>query len=226
MMWASLAVMPPGEELGSALAALDLATVPNDWIVDVLQAQHRQLAHEQARLLAAMVEVGRTTPASGSGVHRARQIHPWGAGEIAAALTLTARAADRELGFASTLVCGLPLVFAALLAGRIDRAKAWVFADHLDPDACGLAPDQIEAVCASLVPAASALTTGQLAARLLRALIAVDLDAARRRYDKAVRERAVASYLDRDGTVTVSATGLARTKRRPRASAWNSWPPR
>ena len=205
--WERLATMPPGAALATALAALDFTAVPNDVIVDVLQAQHRQSAHEQARLLAAMVEVGRMPGAGGGG--RLREVGPWGAGEIAAALTWTARAADRELDFATTLVVALPQMFQALLDGRIDRPKAWVFADHLDPQSCGLAADQVEAICARLLPPAPGWTTGQLAARLLRAVIAIDPQAARRRYDRAVRERAVTAYLDRNGTVTVSAVGLA-----------------
>ncbi|MBA2322988.1 MAG: DUF222 domain-containing protein, partial [Pseudonocardiales bacterium] len=90
-------------------------------------------------------------------------------GEIAAALTLTQRRADNELSLADTVVHALPRVFAALLAGDIDRSKAWVFADHLGPDTCGLSPAQIDAVCARLVPLAPGWTTGQLAARLWRA---------------------------------------------------------
>jgi Domain of unknown function (DUF222) len=102
----------------------------------------------------------------------------------------------------------LPLVFDALWAGRIDRAKAWVFADHLDPTTCTLSPPQVEAICAQLAPAAAGLTTGELTARLLRAIIAIDPQHARRRYTRAVREREVISYLDRDSTVTITAHRL------------------
>jgi hypothetical protein len=105
------------------------------------------------------------------------------------------------------VVARLPQVFAALWGGRIDRAKAWVFADHLD-SSCTLSAQQISAICAQLVPAAPGLSTGELAARLLRAIIAIDPDHARRRYTRAVREREVISYLDRDGTVTISAHRL------------------
>jgi hypothetical protein len=204
-----LAEIPPGAALAVALASLELGSVPNDQIVDVLAAQYRQLAHDQARLLATMVEAGRSTPGAGPGVaRRAADVHPWASGEIAAALTLTHRTADRELGFAET-VLGLPLVFAAMRAGRIDRSKAWVFADHLHPLSCGLTGSQIEMICTRLVPLADGWTTGQLAARLLRAIIAIDPEHACRRYDRAVRERRVCGYLDQTGTVTITATGLA-----------------
>ena len=65
----------------------------------------------------------------------------WAPGEIAAALTWTHRTADWELGLADVVVRHLPDVFAALSAGRIDRGKAVVFAQHLDP-AHGLTPAQ------------------------------------------------------------------------------------
>lgn len=205
---AGLAEVPPGPELALALAELELGEVPNDQVVEVLQAQARQLAHEQARMLATLVEVSRATPGV-FGPQRAEQAYEWASGEVSAALTWTGRTADRELAFAETVVARLPRVFQALWAGRIDRAKAWVFADHLDSLTCTLTEHQIDAICAQLVPIAPGLTTGELAARLLRAIIAVDPDHARRRYTRAVREREVISYLDRDGTVTISAHRLA-----------------
>ncbi|MBO0875464.1 MAG: DUF222 domain-containing protein [Pseudonocardia sp.] len=205
---AGLAEVPPGPELAVALAELELGRVPNDQVVEVLRAQARQLAHEQARMLATLVEVSRTTPGV-RGPRRSDEAYEWASGEVSAALTWTARTADRELAFAETVVAGLQPVFEALWAGRIDRAKAWVFADHLDPVTCTLSEQQIEAICAQLVPLAPGLTTGELAARLLRAIVGVDPDHARRRYTRAVREREVISYLDRDGTVTISAHRLA-----------------
>jgi hypothetical protein len=131
-------------------------------------------------------------------------VHEWASGEIAAALTLTSTAADRELSFADTVVTRLPQVFAALSAGLIDRPKAWVFADHLDD----LIAEQIAAICSVLVPMAPRLTTGRLRARLVRMIQEIDPEHARRRYQKAVRERCVVGYLDRDGTATINASGL------------------
>ncbi|MGH3614320.1 MAG: HNH endonuclease signature motif containing protein [Pseudonocardia sp.] len=212
-----VARIPPGADLAAALGGLDLAGVPNDRVVDVLQAQYRQLAHDQARMLATIVEVSRSTPFSdpddpdvqkACGPRRALAAYEWASGELAAALTFTGRAAELELHFAQTVVEKLPWVFAALLAGQIDRVKAKVFADHLDPAFDELTTEQIDAICADLLPIAPTLTTGQLAARLLRAIIAIDPAYARRRYARAVRERAVTAYLDRDHTVTITATGL------------------
>jgi hypothetical protein len=134
-------------------------------------------------------------------------VHERASGEIAAALTLTSTAADRELSFADTVVTRLPQVFAALSAGLIDRPKAWVFADHLED----LLAERIAAICSVLVPMAPRLTIGQLRTRLVRMIQEIDPEHARRRYQKAVRERCVVGYLGRGGTATVSASGLPAT---------------
>jgi hypothetical protein len=197
-----VADMPPGPELAAALAGLEPARIPNAQIVDVLRAQARQLAHEQARLLKCLLEVGRADPHDLHGARRLPAPGEWAGGEIAAALTLTGVAADRELDFAETLITRLPLVHAALSVGSIDRAKAWVFADHLQDTTAA----QSAVICAALVPLASGLTTGQLRARLARMLH--DIDHARRRYRRAVRDRGVVGYLQPDGTVSVTASGL------------------
>ena len=60
-----LAAVSPGPELSAALDALDPAVVPGDQLVEVLRAQARQCAHEQARLWATMVEVGLADPSGG-----------------------------------------------------------------------------------------------------------------------------------------------------------------
>ncbi len=211
---AGLAV-PPGPELSAALDALDLAQVPGDQVVEVLRAQARQCAHEQARLWATLVEVGLADPVDDPAgptscddpTLRPGRVADRAPGEIAAALTWTHRTADWEFGLAEVVVRGLPDVFAALSAGRIDRGKAVVFAQHLDPGH-GLTPAQTQAILARLLPVAPRLTTSQLRGRLWRALLAIDPGWARRRYTRAVRARAVTAVLADDGTVTVTGSGL------------------
>jgi hypothetical protein len=110
-------------------------------LVEVLQARSRQLAHDQAELLAGIVEVSHAVavddlpadlPGGRSGaVARAEKRFEWAAHEIAAGVTLTPTAADRELGFAAAVCERLPLVFAALQRGEIDRGKARVFVEYL-----------------------------------------------------------------------------------------------
>ncbi|HTF51840.1 MAG TPA: DUF222 domain-containing protein, partial [Pseudonocardia sp.] len=128
----------------------------------------------------------------------------YAADELRVALAWTRRSAEATQCYADELVFHLPLVHAALSAGRIDPAKARVFWHHLHP----LPPHHAESICTDLLPHAGRLTTGQLAARLARAVIAVDPDRAREQYERAVTERSVIAYLNPDGTVTLTATGL------------------
>ncbi len=200
-----LGEMVPGPELGALLAGIDVHAVTGADAVEVLQARARQLSHEQARLLATMVEVGLCDPEAGPGeVARLVESPLYAVDEIRAALAWTRRAADRELGFAETLVLRMPAVFTALDAGRICRSKAWVFADLC----ADLTAEQLEVVCVRLLPLAARLTTGELAARIKKLVIALDPEWAARRYASAVRERDVIGYLDPDGSATVTGTGL------------------
>jgi hypothetical protein len=206
--------LPPGPELSAALSALAWEEIPNARLVEVLQARSRQLAHEQAGLLAGLVEVSRAVPVvelpggDPDAVARVPGPAEWASHEIAAGLTWTPTAADRELAFATVLVRELPLVFTALEQGRIDRGKAHVFADHLDPARGELTEAQIRRLCERFVPLAPGLTTKQLGDRLWRAIIAIDPEHYRRRYRRSLRERGVALYLDRAGTATLSGEGL------------------
>jgi hypothetical protein len=207
--------LPPGPELAAVLDELTDAAVPNARRVEVLQARSRQLAHDHAQLYAELVEVSHTVAlAEVKGVRdevvaRAAEQFAWAAHEIAAALTWTPTAADRELGFATALVERLPLVQEALLAGRIDRGKARVFADYLDPADGDVTERQARLLCEKFVPLAPGLTTKQLSDRLLRAVQAIDPDLRRRRYERAVQARGVALYLDpKTGTATLVGNGL------------------
>jgi hypothetical protein len=177
----------PGPALSAALGAVDPTQVPSGQVVELLRAQSLQSAHEQARLWATLLEVGLAVPADDSdagqgtdGPLRVSEVSEWAVGEVAAALTWTDRAAYRELGLAKVVVRALPDVFAALWDGRIDRGKAVVFADYLDP-AYGVTAAQTKAILARILPVAPRLTTAQLRGRLWRAVVAVDPGWARRR---------------------------------------------
>jgi hypothetical protein len=207
--------LPPGPELSAVLDALVREKIPNSRLVEVARARARQLAHEQAGLFADMVEIAHAVAVADlSGdraiaVERAEEQFEWASHEIAAGLTWTSTAADRELAFATALVERLPLVYAALHQGHIDRGKARVFVDYLDPSNGELTDQQSRRLCERFVPQASGLTTKQLADRLYRALHAIDPDLRRRRYERAVQERGVALYLDpRTGTATLAGNGL------------------
>ncbi|MGH4024964.1 MAG: hypothetical protein ACRDRV_10300, partial [Pseudonocardiaceae bacterium] len=166
-----LAEMAPGPELGALLAGIDMSTLTGADVVEVLRARARQLSHEQARLLATMVEVGLCDPAAGpDDVARLDEPPVYAADEIRAALAWTRRSAEREFEFAQTLVTRMPAVLTALDRGQICRSKAWVFADLC----AGLSAEQTDVVCARLLPRAGVLTTGELAARIKKLAIALD----------------------------------------------------
>jgi len=205
--------LPPGPELSAVLNVLPRERIPNARLVEVARARARQLAHEQAELFADMVEIAHAVAVSDlpgdQVVARDEEQFEWASHELAAGLTWTPTAADRELAFATALVERLPLVFASMHQGHIDRGKARVFVDYLDPANGELADEQSRRLCARFVPEAPRLTTKQLADRLHRALHAIDPDLRRRRYERAVQERGVALYLDpRTGTATLAGNGL------------------
>jgi hypothetical protein len=96
--------------------------------------------------------------------------------EVAAALTLTGRAAELLIDRARSLE-DLPQTFAALAAGHIDMPKALVLITGL---ACQ-DPALTQAIEAQVIGRAETQTTGQLRAALTRALLAADPAAADRR---------------------------------------------
>ncbi|MGH3822664.1 MAG: DUF222 domain-containing protein [Pseudonocardiaceae bacterium] len=168
------------------------SVISDEEIVGELRAAWAEVSRGYARCWAAMAEVARRTT------------HGWESAEIAAALTFTSRRADYELGCAQVLLEQLPQVHTALAAGDLDYHKARVFTDYL----VGLTPEQADRICQRLVPLAPGWTTGQLAARLLREVQAIDPDYTRRSYQQAVRERGVHGYLDHTGTAVLSGSGL------------------
>jgi len=121
---AALAGIPPGPQLAAALARIDPANVSNNHLLELLTAQSRQASHEAARLLGVIAEVGRAKPTFDDGaVDRLDRPVPHAPDEVRAALAWSRRAADRECDLAEQLVHGLPQVYAAFLAGHIDRVR-------------------------------------------------------------------------------------------------------
>ena len=192
--------MTPGPALGMLLASIDFAAVDVADRVEVLRARQRQVSHDQAGLLADMYGIAEAVRAAGCVGRRGEGP----IGEVAAALTYSTRRAALDLDLACTLIGHLPSVFTALQDGDVCWVKAVAFADWL----ADLNPEQAAAICADLLPLAPRLTAAQLRDRLRRRVLDIDPDHARRRYRDAVRERVVVAYLDDNGTVTISATGL------------------
>jgi hypothetical protein len=123
--------------------------------------------------------------------------------EIAAALTLTGRAADALLDLALAMN-RLPATLAALGAGRIDRYKAAVIADETS----GLDEGHAATVERQVLAHASGQTTGQLRAATRRAVLAADPAAARERRQRAERDARVERWDEQAGTAALAGRDL------------------
>jgi hypothetical protein len=123
--------------------------------------------------------------------------------EIAAALTLTARAADVLLDLAIALR-RLPATMTALAAGRIDRYRAAVIADEVG----GLGDEHAAAVEQRVLDDAPGQTTGQLRAATRRAVLAANPAAARERKERAGRDARVERWDEHAGTAALAGRDL------------------
>jgi hypothetical protein len=200
-----LADMPPGPRLSAILAGIDRSRVNGHDMVTVMQARARQVAHDQAELLADIVEVAHCPPGTfNSPVKRLEGLSRYPDDEVRVGLCWTRRAAGEQLTLALDVVERLPDVYAALRAGDIDIPRARVFCDVLSV----LPEDVARDAAARVLPFAVGLTTGQLRVRLLRLVITIDPDAARKRRDKSVVDRRLDHGLLPEGTAYLGGTNL------------------
>src|SRR6266545_1546124 len=194
-----LADVPAGPGLAAVLAGIELSRLSGLDCVEILRARLRQVSHEQAQLMAAMVEVALCGVGPDDQLPRVGEPDEFAADEIRDALSWTRSAASNQLSLAWDLLDRLPQVFAALEAGSIDVPKARVFSEWTSD----LTDEQAHKVCDRLLPEAPGLTTGQLVDRIKRMAIAVDPEWARRKYEAAVRDRKVVGYRNEDGTANL-----------------------
>ncbi len=194
---------------GPALAAFardawddGLAVLSDDELIGVLAAARRLTSWAAALELAAVAGLGSRRAADARASGDQRPCDHIG-DEVAAALTLTCRAADRLVSLAAA-VTRLPAVAAALAAGRIDLPKAIIFTSEL----AGLGDIGAAAVAALVAPDAPGLTTGQLRGVLHRAVLALDPDAARQRREKAQRDARVECWTEPAGTWSLAGRDL------------------
>ncbi len=192
--------MEPSVELATALNDIDVDLVsPHDRII-VIRAYARMESYYQARKYRAMASVADALEEDDMqhGLDTA-------AAEIQAALCLTRRATETELGFALDLWHRLPQVWSALAAGMIDYRRARVISlgtVHLDT---GAAWEVVERILED----AGRLTSGELRSRLHRMAIEADPEDARLRYEDAVKERRVVLEPADDGTANLLGLQLA-----------------
>jgi hypothetical protein len=207
-MFVQLSQTLPGPALSAALATVDRSTVDGHDLVTLLQARARQLAHDQAQLLAdlvALVDTWRTPDVPAALAEGAEES---AALEAAAALHWTHRAAEGWIDLATDILHRLPAVHAAMLAGTVDVPKARVFSRELT----GCDDDTARGIVARLLPDAARLTTGQLGARIRKLLATADPGAAKERYRDGLRRRGLRISADVDGTGQLNAWGLPADK--------------
>jgi hypothetical protein len=200
-----LAEMAPGAELAAVLAEIDWSRLNGHEMVVVLQASARLVSHFQAAVYAAMMEVALSPPGdAASRPERINNLDEDSAAEIGAALHLTRRSANIQLGIAWDLRERLPDVWQALDQGLIDLPRARVICDHTGH----LPEDQAREVARVILGEAPRLTTGQLAARLRRLTVSIDAEDAAKRLHHGLEERRVIGEANPDGTANLLALNL------------------
>ena len=167
----------PDAKRDSEYQAPRLAQLSDEELTGIIRSYRKQASWAQAGELAAVAELAarRRAGALADGVRDSLAADA-ATDEIAAALTLTGRAAQLLTDRATTLK-ELPGTFMALATGRIDMPRALILLTGL----AGQEPDLVRAVEAQVIDRAATQTTGQLRASLNRALLAADPAAADRR---------------------------------------------
>ncbi len=196
--------LPPGPVLAGFAAdvwADGLARVSDDELIGVLRAARRLASWATALELAAAGDLWRrrVSEEEAGDTGAAARLDA----EIAAALTLTGRAAGRVLDLAVALR-RLPATSRALAAGDIDVPRATVIANEVT----GLTGQHAAAVERAVIGAAPGMTTGQLGAATHRAVIAADPTAARRRKERALRDARVERWDEYSGTAALAGRDL------------------
>jgi hypothetical protein len=200
--------MAPGPWLGDAIAAA--VADGNDKLgeselIGVLCAWRRMSSWAAAGETAAVTELVRRRRAQSEGPDISRLAEHIN-DELAAALTLTGRSADRLISMASGLA-RLGEVRAALERGHIDWAKACLFVTEL----AALGDDDVAIQIASRLlgrAGAGGWTTGQLRAALRRAVLAADPGAADRRRREARKDAEVQSWDEPSGNAALAGREL------------------
>ena len=131
-----LAEMTPGPVLAGFLASIDRHSLSGHDRVLLMRAQRRQAAHYEAEAYASMVAVAESTAEELDGLPP-ESVEDSAAAEIGAALTLTRRSAETQLGFATTLVEDYPALWTALKEGALDVPRVMVIVNqtsHLESE--------------------------------------------------------------------------------------------
>jgi hypothetical protein len=200
---AGLEEMEPGPYLTAILSTVDRSRLSGYDLVRVLQAERRMVAFYEAGSYRTMAEVAHCVP-SVDPFDRSDVPVEFASEEIRAALTMTGRMADIELGLALDLVSRLPQVLESYQQGDLDRARVRCFATetaHLSDSDTALVADR-------LVDEAPTMTSGQLRRRLQRLVLEVAPDSAVEQRELGLEDRRIVLEANPDGTASVHADQL------------------
>jgi hypothetical protein len=196
----ALDVMLPGTVLGWHVGQAmhrRLAECSDDEIIGMLEANRRQASWHEAIQNDLVAELDRRrADADGTPGEHVSQ-------ELAAALTLTGWSASAQLALARDLA-RLPKTRDLLANGIIDRPRAAVIARHTSL----LSDEDAARVEDKVLPRAASMTTGELSSACLRAVTAIDPEAARKRKEKALTDARVEAWLEDSGTGALAGRDL------------------
>ncbi|HEY5890841.1 MAG TPA: DUF222 domain-containing protein [Acidimicrobiia bacterium] len=134
----------PGLGLAAFLVTVDRGRLSGHDRVTLVRARSRLISHLTAGLYADIASVAEAmTDEFGDDPEMAQESATL---ELRAALRLTRRSADIEIGFAQDLVGRLPRVAVEMLAGRVDLRRARVLVDetmHLTESQARLVVDEV-----------------------------------------------------------------------------------
>lgn len=187
----------PGPELAAFLSAVDPTQLSGHDQVRVLLAHQKMASHYAAKVyddIAALTDV--MVELDGdleTGVEATAM-------ELRAALRLTRRMADIEIGFASDLKHRLPQVAGAMMNGSIDPRRGRVIANGT----AHLTDEQAQQVEARVIDIAGGLTTGELAARVRKMCLVIEPEEAKQRYETAIEQRRLAQEATVEGTANIT----------------------
>ncbi len=199
--------LPPGPTLAGLAADVctaGLGRLSDDELIGLLRAARRLSSWSASVELAATGDLMRRRLAQEAAGQAGRAEHA--DAEIAAALTLTGRDADRLLDLALTLR-RLPLTARALADGVLDLPRVMVIADEV----AGLEDEHLASVEAHVLARAAGQTTTRLRAATRRAVIAADPAAARKRQERAQRDARVERWTEHAGTGALAGRDLPPT---------------
>ncbi len=209
-----LADMPPGPDLSAVLATVDRGGLSAAELAVLAAARARQVAHDQAGLLADAVALA-AIPWDGPGPIPQDKADDFAADQVAFALTMSRWAAYRMLNLGEQLLQKLPMVYEALAAGRIDYPRAAVYVAELRM----LDEATAQAIATATLAKAHVWTPTQLRDRLRYRAHKADPTLAKRRYIRSVADRRVHIGPDREGTAQLSGLNLPAD----RAAAADNW---